>query len=136
MCWLLVVVVAVAGYLVAALPRRACPGLGVAAVAGFCLAALGTWSPTLAALRDAISFWPGFALLRDGQQFVAPLALAESVGLGAGVAALIRAARTETRQPKAVPADAAAAEEVPAERCRPRRIARGGAGGRSLALRR
>lgn len=91
-CWLLVVVVAVAGYVVAARPRLVCAGLGIAAVAGFSLATLGTWSPGLAVLRDAISFWPGFALLRDGQQFVAPLALAESVGLGAGVAAFSQVA--------------------------------------------
>jgi hypothetical protein len=88
-CWLLVVVAAIAGYIVAARPRLVCPGLGVAAAIGFCLAALGSWAPTLSALESAISFWPGFAVLRDGQQFVAPLALAESVGLGAGVAALI-----------------------------------------------
>jgi hypothetical protein len=91
-CWLLVVVAAIAGYLVAARGRRVCSGLGVAAVIGFCLAALGSWSPTLSALESAISFFPGFALLRDGQQFIAPLALAESIGLGAGVAALIAAA--------------------------------------------
>ncbi len=91
-CWLLVVVAAITGYVVAARPRRVCAGLGVAAVIGFCLAALGSWAPTLSALESAISFWPGFALLRDGQQFIAPLALAESIGLGAGVAALITAA--------------------------------------------
>jgi hypothetical protein len=87
--WLLVVVGAIAGYVFAARPRRVCLGLGVAAVIGFCLAALGSWAPTRSALESAISFWPGFGLLRDGQQFVAPLALAESIGLGAGVAALL-----------------------------------------------
>ncbi len=83
-CWLLVVLAAITGYVAAARPARLCPGLGIAAVAGFCVA-----GPTLTALRAAISFWPGFALLRDGQQFVAPLALATSIGLGAGIAALI-----------------------------------------------
>src|SRR5262249_38328429 len=61
--------------------------------AGLCVAALGLTGPTLAALRAAIAFWPGFALLRDGQQFVAPVAVMLSVGLGAGVGALIAAAR-------------------------------------------
>ncbi len=98
-CWLLVVVAAITGYILAARPRRVCPGLGVAAVAGFCVAGLGAWSPTLAALRAAISFWPGFALLRDGQQFVAPLALAISIGLGAGVAALMAKAAAGPGQP-------------------------------------
>jgi hypothetical protein len=92
------VVAAVAGYVVAARPRRICPGLGVAAVIGFCLAALGAWAPTLSVLESAISAWPGFALLRDGQQFIAPLALAESIGLGAGVAALI--AVTHAKSPR------------------------------------
>src|SRR5208282_4851577 len=91
-CWLAVVVVALAGYLLCARPRRVSPGLGIAAVAGFCIAALGLSAPTLSALHAAISFWPGFALLRDGQQFLAPLALAESIGLGAGVAGLLAAA--------------------------------------------
>jgi hypothetical protein len=92
-CWLAVVILAGAGYLVAARRRRISPGTGVAAVAGLCLAAVGLTAPTLAALRSAIRFWPGFALLRDGQQFVAPLALALAIGLGAGVGALIEAAR-------------------------------------------
>ncbi len=92
-CWLAVVAIAGAGYLVAARSRRICPGAGVAAVLGLGVAALGLTAPTVAALRAAIAFWPGFALLRDGQQFVAPAALAVSVGLGAGVGALIAAAR-------------------------------------------
>ncbi len=33
-----------------------------------------------------IGAWPGFAVLRDAQQFVAPLALAEAAGLGMVVA--------------------------------------------------
>ena len=33
-------------------------------------------------LRALGSFWPGFAVLRDGQQFTAPLALAEALGAG------------------------------------------------------
>lgn len=107
--WLLVVVAAVVGYVVAARPRRVCPGLGVAAAAGFCLAAFGSWASTLSALESAISFWSGFAVLRDGQQLVAPLALGESIGLGAGVAALIAlAARPRSRGPASGPATAPA----------------------------
>jgi hypothetical protein len=44
-------------------------------------------------LRDLIVAWPGFAVLRDGQQFVAALALTEAVGVGAGVAWLLSLAR-------------------------------------------
>ncbi len=92
-CWLAVVLLAGAGYVAAARPRRVCRGAGVAGLLGLCVASLGLTAPTRAGLRAAITFWPGFALLRDGQQFVAPLALALALGLGAGVAALISAAR-------------------------------------------
>jgi len=90
--WLVVVLLACVGYLAAARRQRICPGLGIAAVGGACLAALGLWAPTRAALSAAISFWPGFAILRDGQQFLAPLALAEAVGLGAGISWLLSTA--------------------------------------------
>jgi hypothetical protein len=33
----------------------------------------------------ALGLWPGFAILRDARQFIAPLALAEAVGLGLAV---------------------------------------------------
>jgi hypothetical protein len=36
-----------------------------------------------ALLRGAVGFWLGFAVLRDGQQFTAPLALAEAIGVRA-----------------------------------------------------
>jgi hypothetical protein len=90
--WLVVVLVALAGYLLAG-GRRACPGLGVGAVAGVAIAAVGLTGPTITLLRDAISFWPGFAILRDGQQFLAPLALTVAIGLGAGVSWLADAAK-------------------------------------------
>jgi hypothetical protein len=117
-CWLLVAAAAIACYIVVARPRRLVAGLGVAAAIGFCLSALGSWAPTLAALRDAISAWSGFALLRDGQQFIAPLALAEAIGLGAGVAALIAIGEAMSRR-----ADPASAKQ-PAT---PDKAARGGA---------
>jgi hypothetical protein len=91
--WLAMVALAVAGYAGAARPRRICQGAGVAAVIGLCVAALGLTEVTRAGLRSAIDFWPGFALLRDGQQFIAPLALTVALGLGAGIGALIGAAR-------------------------------------------
>jgi len=84
--WLLVVVAALAGYILLARPRRLAPGLGIAALAGLALAAAGAFGPGRDVLRDLISAWPGFAVLRDGQQFLAPLALAEATGLGALVA--------------------------------------------------
>jgi hypothetical protein len=77
--WLLVVVVAVVAYTRGGRIR----GLGAAAVTGFVLASLGAVVPGV--LRGAIGLWPGFALLRDGQQFVAPLAVL--VAAGAGMAA-------------------------------------------------
>jgi hypothetical protein len=84
--WLLVVAAAGAGYLLLARPMRLSPGLGAAALIGLAVAALGVISPGRAVLRDLISAWAGFAVLRDGQQYVAALALAEAIGLGAGVA--------------------------------------------------
>jgi hypothetical protein len=86
----------------------------VAAVIGLCVAGLGSWAPTLTALRAAISFWPGFALLRDGQQFIAPLALAESIGLGAGVAALLAATSARAAAPRS--AEPAAVTSAPPAR--------------------
>jgi uncharacterized membrane protein len=85
-CWLLVVAGALVAY--AACPRTGprIRGLGPAAAAGFVLAALGAVVPGL--LRGAIDLWPGFALLRDGQQFVAPLAVVVAAGTGMGLARL------------------------------------------------
>jgi hypothetical protein len=84
--WLAVVLAAVAGYVLLGARRRACPGLGVAALAGFAVAAIGLAGPGRTALAHLIAAWPGFAVLRDGQQYVAPLALAEAAGIGLGAA--------------------------------------------------
>src|SRR5260370_4397451 len=81
--WLLVVVASLCGYLLWARPRRLQVGLGVAALVGLVIAAAGLTSAGRAALRDLVAAWPGFAVLRDGQEYLAPLALAEAVGLGA-----------------------------------------------------
>jgi hypothetical protein len=83
--WLALVVAAVAAY-VAFHARRRWPGLGLAAVAGLAVAAAGATGPGQALLRALTGLWPGFAVLRDGQQFVAPLALAEALGAGLLVA--------------------------------------------------
>ena len=77
--WLLVVAVAVVAYARGDRIR----GLGAAAAAGFVLAALGAVAPGV--LRGAIGLWPGFALLRDGQQYIAPLAVVVAVGAGRAV---------------------------------------------------
>jgi hypothetical protein len=77
--WLLVVAVALIAYARGDRIR----GLGTAAVAGFGLAALGAVAPGV--LRGAIGLWPGFAVLRDGQQYLAPLAVVVAVGAGRAV---------------------------------------------------
>jgi hypothetical protein len=93
--WLAVVVTAAAGYVLLG-GRRRWPGLGAAALAGLAIAGLGLTSPGQDLLRAAQSLWPGFAVLRDGQQFAAPLALAEALGAGLAAAWL-------TRRPAALP---------------------------------
>ena len=90
--WLVLGLAALGGYL--ALGRRRWPGLGIAAAAGLAAACIGLTGPGRDLLRAMIQFWPGFAVLRDGQQFVAPLALAEAAGAGLGVAWLMRLRRT------------------------------------------
>ena len=84
--WLAVVFVALAGYLPSAVRERRWPGLGVAAIAGLLIACIGVTAPGRDLLRSVIGAWPGAAVLRDAQQFVAPLALAEAAGFGVVVA--------------------------------------------------
>jgi hypothetical protein len=86
--WLALALAALGGYL--ALGRGRWPGLGIAAAAGLAVACIGLTGPGRDLLRAMIGFWPGFAVLRDGQQFVAPLALAEAAGAGLAVAWLMR----------------------------------------------
>ncbi len=84
--WLAVVIAAVAGYAALAWRRQdRWPGLGLAAVAGLVIAGIGVTAAGRDVLRSAIGAWPGFAVLRDGQQFAAPLALAEACGFGVAV---------------------------------------------------
>ena len=87
--WLAAVIVALATYLLLARTQPRWPGLAVAALAGLVLAALGITTPGRDLLRTMIATWPGFAVLRDAQQFIAPLALLESVGFGLAVAAAL-----------------------------------------------
>ena len=87
--WLAVVVTAAAGYVLLG-GRRRWPGLGTAALAGLAIAGLGLTGPGQDLLRAAQALWPGFAVLRDGQQFAAPLALAEALGVGLAAAWLAR----------------------------------------------
>jgi len=90
--WLVVVLVALAGYLLLAGRRHRWPGLGLAAGAGLVIACLGVTAGGRDLLRSMIGAWPGFAVLRDAQQFVAPLALAEACGFGLAVAAAMNPA--------------------------------------------
>ena len=102
--WFALTIVALASFLL--LGRRRWAGLPAAATAGLVIALLGTVGPGQALLRSLIGWWPGFAVLRDGQQFIAPLALAEALGLGLVVARLLAGNRTrqqrETRLAAAV----------------------------------
>ena len=105
--WLAAVIAALAAYLLLArtpprwpgLTRRSpltrWPGLAVAALTGLLLAALGITAPGHDLLRSLIAAFPGFAVLRDAQQFVAPLALLESLGLGLAVAAALNPAHAD-----------------------------------------
>ncbi|WP_067486097.1 hypothetical protein [Actinomadura hibisca] len=77
--WLIVVLVALVAY------AKYCRtpwahGAAVAAAVGFVVAALGAVASPM--LESAIRLWSCLALLRDGQQFVAPLAVVVAVGLG------------------------------------------------------
>jgi hypothetical protein len=94
--WFVLAVAALAGFVL--FGRRRWPGLLVAAAAGLVIALLGALGPGQALLRGLIGWWPGFAVLRDGQQFIAPLALAEALGLGLVTARLLAAGRTRQQR--------------------------------------
>jgi hypothetical protein len=91
--WLAVVLAALAGYARSQYriePGRSgqarWPGLTTAALVSLLIACIGVTAPGRALLRGAIGLWPGFAVVRDAQQFIAPLALAEAIGFGLAVA--------------------------------------------------
>lgn len=66
-------------------------GLSVSAVLGFGVALLGVCAPGRELLAALIDLWPGFGPLRDGQLYLAPLALVQALGAGAVVLWLLRA---------------------------------------------
>ena len=95
--WLAVVIVALAGYLLSVRKHR-WPGLGIAAIAGLLIACIGVTAPGRDLLREVTTAWPGAAVLRDAQQFVAPLALAEAAGFGVAVAWAMNPRASRTRE--------------------------------------
>ena len=101
--WLVFVVAGLATFLWARrLPGRAAmrPGLLAGAVAGYCVAAVGGVAVGRQALRWLVGVVPAFGVVRDGQRFVAPLALVVALGIGVAVRALVRAcARREAAGP-------------------------------------
>ena len=97
--WLAVVILALAGYLASTRQHR-WPGLGVAAAAGLLIACIGLTAVGRDLLRSVTSAWPGAAVLRDGQQFVAPLALAEAAGFGVAVAWAMKPSPFGAKGPK------------------------------------
>jgi hypothetical protein len=80
--WLALVLAAAAGYVAFGLRRHRWPGLTFAALAGLAIASIGVTAAGREFLHAAIGLWPGFAVVWDAQQFVAPLALAEALGAG------------------------------------------------------
>ena len=100
--WLVFALAALAAYLV--LGRARWPGLTFAAAARPGYRLPGADRPGRALLQAMIGAWPGFAVLRDGQQFIAPLALAEAAGAGLGTAWLLRLAPPSRRRRPAPPA--------------------------------
>jgi hypothetical protein len=112
--WLAVVLAALAGYVLLGRGQGRWPGLTTAALVSLVIASIGITEPGRALLRAAISGWPAFAILRDAQQFVAPLALAEAIGFGLAVAWCVRprpfgqkiyAERAATTPPSPAPPD-------------------------------
>jgi hypothetical protein len=90
--WLAAVIIARTAYLLRTRTQPRWPGLAAAALTGLVLAALGITTPGRDLLRTMIAIFPGFAVLRDAQQFIAPLALLESLGLGLAVTAALNPA--------------------------------------------
>ncbi|MBT2210778.1 MULTISPECIES: hypothetical protein [Actinomadura] len=82
--WLLLVLAALAAHATGlrrgAEAWSASRGIAAAGVAGFAVAAFGAVAAPV--LEGMVDLWPGFAVLRDGQQYVAPLAVVVAVGLG------------------------------------------------------
>jgi hypothetical protein len=103
--WLAAAIVALVGYLAIARRQRRWPGLGIAAVVGLATACIGLTAVGQDLLRSMIGAWPGFAVLRDAQQFVAPLALAEAAGFGVAVAWVMHPGALWAKQVRPVSVD-------------------------------
>jgi hypothetical protein len=97
--WLAVVLVALAGFVWLGRGRlgRGWAPLGLAAAVGLAVASIGVTAPGRDLLRAATGVWPGVAVFRDAQQFVAPLALAEAAGLGLVTAWAMNPSRKQQR---------------------------------------
>jgi hypothetical protein len=78
---LLLVVAGVVAFLRSELPFRR--GLAGAALVGLAVACVGVSEPGRVAYEQVVGWWGGFAVFRDAQQFIAPLALVAALGLGA-----------------------------------------------------
>jgi hypothetical protein len=138
--WLLLVVASACGYVLWVRPRGLRIGLAIAALAGLAVAAVAATPVGRAALRGLVGAWPGFAVLRDGQKFLAPLALAEAIGLGALAAWVISgvgAGAAGRRKPDR-PAEPSRGDGPPEPRAAPapargRGRGRGSAAGAALA---
>jgi hypothetical protein len=89
--WFAAVLAAAGGYVVLARRSGRWRGLGIAAAAGLVIASLGATAAGRELLRASSALSAGFAMFRDGQQYVAPLALAEAIGAGAGLSWAMRA---------------------------------------------
>ncbi|MGI5269360.1 hypothetical protein ACQEUU_09435 [Nonomuraea sp. CA-218870] len=76
-------------------------GLVVAGVIGFAIASAGVTEAGRSALKWLVGVWGGFAVFRDAQQYVAPVALLAAVGIGLLAAA---AGRVPGAEPEPVPA--------------------------------
>ncbi|GAA1733890.1 hypothetical protein [Nonomuraea bangladeshensis] len=77
---LLLVVAGVVAFLRSELPFRR--GLAGAALVGLAVACVGVSEPGRVAYEQVVGWWGGFAVFRDAQQFIAPLALVAALGLG------------------------------------------------------
>jgi hypothetical protein len=94
--WLAFVVLGIVAYGVAAWRGRGSGagwmwGLGAGAVAGYGIAVFGVTGVGRGVLRGLVGAVPAFGVVRDGQRFVAPVALVAAVGIGLAARWVVRA---------------------------------------------
>lgn len=77
-------------------------GLSLAAGAGLAVALVGATGPGRELVAALVEAWPGFGPLRDGQLYVAPLALLQAVGV-AGVALWLGRGETDGAETRGSP---------------------------------